>query len=96
MSFQGNFLCCTTCYSYTGEIVGGTINLWGVFLLEGLFMPFFLREICHSFGETFFSFENFLFFASCFESSNDWYGYLPLFFHYLVAGTIPFATKSFL
>ena len=47
-------------------------------------------------GETFFSLENFLFFVSCFESLNEWYGYLPFFFHSLAAGTLPFAAKSFL
>ena len=59
-------------------------------------MPFSLGETCLSFGETLFSLENFLFFDSCFEFSNEWYGYLPFFFHSLAAGTFPFAAKSFL
>ena len=59
-------------------------------------MPFSLEETCLSFGETFFSLENFLFFASYFESSNEWYGYIPLFFHYLSIDTLPSAIKSFL
>ena len=87
MSFWGNFLCCITCHSCTCELVGGTINLWGIFLLEGSFMSF-------SLGETFFSLDNFLFFASCFEFSNAWYGYLPFFFHSLAASRAVHRSKT--
>ena len=34
--------------------------LRGIFLLKGLFMPFSLGEVCLSFGEMLFSFENVL------------------------------------
>ena len=59
-------------------------------------MPFSLEETCLSFGETFFSLENFLFFASCFEFSNECYVYLPFFFHFMAASTLLFAAKLFL
>ena len=55
---------------FPGETRGGITNLGGIFLLEGLFMPFSPREVCISFGETFFSLKNFFFFISCVKSSN--------------------------
>ena len=78
MNFRGNFLCCSTCHSCIGKVVGEIIHLEGIFLLEVLFMPFFLGEEYISFGETLFSFKNLSSFSSCLSHVefflDEWFG----------------------